>query len=62
MLIFKEQTVFSRAEIQRGAPGPRAADLPGEPERKDVFLLSCFLIHCALLGQVLVGIYRHEYL
>lgn len=51
----------SRAEIQSGAP-PRAADLPGELERKDVFLLSCFLIHCAFLGQVLVGIYRHEYL
>lgn len=61
MLIFKEQTVCSRAEIQSGAP-PRAADLPGELERKDVFLLSCFLIHCAFLGQVLVGIYRHEYL
>lgn len=52
----------SRAEIQSGAPGPRAADLPGELERKDVFLLSGFLIHCAPLGQVLVGIYRHEYL
>lgn len=56
MLIFKEQTACSRAESQSGTPGPRASRPAGELDRKDVFLLSCSLIHYALLGQVLVGI------